>query len=380
MSRWRSQHLATPEQQDSIGPDSELGSADAETIAFLEEHGALREESLYEKLDGDRVRCNVCQRRCGIPPGRAGYCSTKLNIAGGLYTTIYGVISSAAADPIEKKPVFHYKPGSIAYSIGSLGCNFRCLFCQNWQISFADGVQQGEFCQYGVAPERLVEQAVKTRSAGIAWTYNEPSIWLSYALDGAKLAKQQGLYTVYVTNGYATPEGLDAIGPYLDVYRVDIKSMSDDFYRRLIKVPSASGILQVAKRAKDNWNMHVECVTNIIPGWNDGTDDLRRLADWIAGNLGPSTPWHVTRFFPHAEMADVPPTPPETLQTARQIGRDAGLHFVYLGNMASETGENTYCPTCGKLMIERVYYTTRIVDATAEGKCSHDGTDLNVKM
>ena len=372
--------MAASEEHESIISDEDLTVAQPDVVAFLEQQDALREEFLYDKLDGERVKCGVCQRRCNIPSGRAGYCMTKLNISGKLYTTIYGVISSAAADPIEKKPVFHYKPGSTAYSIGSLGCNFRCVFCQNWQISFADGVNQSEFCQRQVTPERLIEAVRRSNSAGIAWTYNEPSIWLSYALDGAKLAKAEGLYTVYVTNGYATPEGLDAIGPYLDVYRVDIKSLSDDFYRKLIRIPSVSGILEVAKRAKDKWNMHVECVTNVIPGWNDSKDHLRQLADWIAANLGESTPWHVTRFFPYAQMSDTPPTPPETLDMARQIGRDAGLRFVYLGNIETETGQNTYCPTCGRLMVERSNYTTRILAITPDGKCSHDGTDLNLKL
>ena len=235
-------------------------------------------------------------------------------------------------------------------------------------------------CRYNITPERLIEEAKRTGSEGIAWTYNEPSIWLSYALDGAKLAREAGLYTVYVTNGYATPEGLDAIGPYLDVYRVDIKSLSDDFYRRLIKAPSITGILDVAKRAKEKWDMHIECVTNVIPGWNDSQDELHGIADWIVENLGVSTPWHVTRFFPYSGLSDVPPTPAETLRIARKIGQDAGLHFVYLGNIATETEQNTYCPTCGRLMIERAGYTTRLVAVTHEGKCSHDGTYLNIKL
>lgn len=358
----------------------DFAAVDESSVDTLRERGALKEELLFDSLEDGRARCRVCQRRCSIPPGQAGYCMTKLNIDGKIYTTIYGVISSAAADPIEKKPVFHYKPGSIAYSIGSLGCNFRCVFCQNWQISFADGVSDGSFCQYGISPERLVQEARRTRSQGIAWTYNEPSIWLRYALDGAKLAKEAGLYTVYVTNGYATPEGLDQIGPYLDVYRVDIKSMSDEFYRKLIRIPNAAGIREVAERAKHYWHMHVECVTNLIPGWNDDPDGLRRLADWIVERLGPCTPWHVTRFVPHAQMSDVPPTPPETLAAAREIGRNAGLRFVYLGNIATPDGENTYCPSCGQLMVERSGYVSRIVGVSKEGRCVHDGTDLNIRL
>jgi pyruvate formate lyase activating enzyme len=183
-----------------------------------------------------------------------------------------------------------------------------------------------------------------------------------------------------VTNGYATEEHLDMIGPYLDVYRLDIKSMSNDFYRKLIKVPSISGILEVAKRAKDKWGMHIECVTNIIPTWNDSEDDLRGIAKWITKNLGELTPWHVTRFFPYAELQDIPPTPPETLYKAAEIGREEGLKFVYIGNIATEKGQNTYCYTDNTLAIERTGYRTRILAVTADGKCATDGTDLNLKV
>lgn len=367
-------------EKQSIVDDSELVDVHEPEWSALVEQGATREALLQEKLDGGRVRCNICQRRCNIPSGKAGYCMTKINVGGTLYTTIYGVISSAAADPIEKKPIFHFKPGSMCYSVGSLGCNFRCLFCQNWQIAFADAVQPTGMCQYNFMPEDLVKAAQESGCEGVAWTYNEPGIWLNYTLDCARLAKDAGLYTVYVTNGYATEEHLDTIGPYLDVYRVDIKSMDDDFYRKLIKVPSVTGILEVAKRARGKWDMHIECVTNVIPTWNDSEDNLRRIARWIADNLGDATPWHVTRFFPYAKLQDVPPTPPETLLRAAEIGHEEGLKFVYLGNLATATGQNTYCPTDGALAVERLGYRTRIAALTSDGKCATDGTDLNIRL
>lgn len=360
--------------------ESDLLEVSESECSFLAKNGALKEALLQEKKEGGRVRCNICQRRCNIPMGKAGYCMTKVNIGGTLYTTIYGVISSAAADPIEKKPVFHYKPGSMVYSVGSLGCNFRCAFCQNWQIAFADAVQPTGLCQYNFSPDDLVQAAKEAGCEGVAWTYNEPGIWLNYTLDCAKLAKESGLYTVYVTNGYATEEHLDTIGPYLDVYRVDIKSMSDDFYRKLIKVPSVSGILEIAKRAKDKWGMHMECVTNIIPTWNDSEENLRQTARWIADNLGDITPWHVTRFFPYAKLQDVPPTPPETILRAAEIGREEGLKFVYTGNMATAVGQNTYCYRDGTLAIERTGYYTKIIALTSDGKCPTDGTDLNIRL
>ncbi|MDO8586606.1 MAG: AmmeMemoRadiSam system radical SAM enzyme [Armatimonadota bacterium] len=365
---------------DSIVQDHDLTRLKPDEINSLLGAPNVREALLYDKLDGGRVRCNICLRRCGIPERRAGYCLTKVNIGGKLYDTIYGVVSAAHADPIEKKPVFHYKPGSTCFSVGSLGCNFRCIFCQNWEIAFADAVSPMGICDYNFGPEQLVQRALDTGSQGVAWTYNEPGIWLNYTLDSARLAKQAGLYTCYVTNGYVTPEHLDTIGPHLDVYRVDIKSMSDDFYRKLIKVPSHKGILESAALAKNKWNMHVECVTNVIPGWNDGEDNIRQIAAWICQNLGDLTPWHVTRFFPYAQMQDVPPTPPETLQMAKRVGEEEGLKFVYLGNIRIPDGENTYCPSCKRLVIERSGYTTRVIAVTPDGKCAHDGADLNIVM
>lgn len=349
-------------------------------IERLRASGALREALLAEKLPNGDIECGICQRRCRIREGGVGYCRTKIHYQGTLYDTIYGVISSANADPIEKKPVFHYRPGSMCFSVGTLGCNFRCVFCQNWQIAYADAVEsEAGVCTTGVTPQRLVDLAKQQGCEGVAWTYNEPGIWLNYTLDCAQLCKRDDLYTVYVTNGYATPEHLDTIGPYLDVYRVDIKSMDGLFYQKLVKIPSVQGILDVAVRARDKWNMHVECVTNVIPGWNDSQENLTKTARWIADALGPETPWHVTRFFPYGELSDVPPTPPETLLEAVRVGRDCGLKFVYIGNMLTETGENTYCPKCGNLAIERSGYATRLTGLNAQGRCSIDDEDLNIR-
>lgn len=350
-------------------------------IESLKSVGALKEALLAEKLGDNKAGCNICQRRCRIHEGGVGYCRTIVNYRGTLYTTIYGVISSAAADPIEKKPVFHYKPGSLCYSVGTLGCNFRCVFCQNWEIAYADAVESGVgACRTGITPQTLVRLAEANGCDGVAWTYNEPGIWLNYTFDCAKLCKEQELYTVYVTNGYATPEHIDLIGPYLDVYRVDIKSMEDKFYQELIKVPSVNGVLDMAIHAKVGWGMHVECVTNIIPGWNDSEENLVKTARWIAENLGEETPWHVTRFFPYGELSNLPPTPPETLAAAVKIGKEHGLKFVYLGNLLTETGENTYCPKCGNLAVQRARYTTHITGLNSEGKCSVDNEDLNIRL
>jgi len=213
---------------------------------------------------------------------------------------------------------------------------------------------------------------------GIAWTYNEPAIWFEYTLDSAKLAKENNLYTVYVTNGYLTPEALDIIGPFLDAWRVDIKGFSDDFYRRLAKVSRWRGILEVAKRAKEKWDMHVEVVTNIIPTMNDDEQQLRGIATWIRDELGNLTPWHVTRFYPQYRMDHLPPTPVASLERALAIGQEEGLRFVYAGNVPGHRGENTLCYSCGKLIIKRLGYETELLGLDGS-RCRFCGAELNVR-
>jgi pyruvate formate lyase activating enzyme len=351
---------------------------------------SVREAIAYDRLPGSRVRCRACQWYCHISPGRLGYCRTRQNRDGTLYTLIYGDVSSSGVDPIEKKPLFHFYPGTQAFSLGTWGCNFRCHHCQNWQIAYGeyDGQvgcirvqgrsQQGHY----LSPEQSVEIARQHRCGGISWTYNEPSIWLEYTIDNARLAKRQGLYTAYVTNGFISPEGLDAIGPYLDAYRVDIKGFSDEFYFRLLGLPktrSWRGILDLALRAKEKWGMHVEAVTNIVPGYNDDDTQLEGIAAWLHDHLGPNTPWHVTRFYPQAELTDVPPTPLTTIERARRIGMEKGLHFVYTGNVPSDDGQNTYCYNCQHLVIERSGYHTRLREVAPGGRCANCGADLNLR-
>ena len=339
----------------------------------------------YQKLKNRVVCCQVCQHRCLIPEGKTGYCQTRLNRNGKLYSLIYGVIAAANNDPIEKKPVFHYQPGSFCFSIGTYGCNFRCQFCQNWDITYADTLKFQPKADYllneKVAPEKIVKIALKAKSSGIAFTYNEPTIWLEYCLNTMKLAKKEKLYTVWVTNGYATKKTIDLIAPYLDIWRVDLKSFDDKFYQKLINIPRAKPIFENTKYIHQRYsNIHIECVTNIIPDWNDNNQNLKHIAQWITKNLGPKTPWHVTCFYPAAQMMDTPPTPQKTLIRARKIGKEAGLQFIYLGNIKTKTGENTYCPQCGTLCVERQGYQTKILAVDKNGCCSQCNEPLNIKI
>lgn len=336
----------------------------------------MKEAILYAKLEDEKVRCNLCPRYCVIKKGQAGICKTRVNVDGKLFTLIYAVCSSVAADPIEKKPVFHYYPGSIVLSLGTLGCNFKCIHCQNWHIAHADATQSLQGTQE-IPPERLPLLAIQNKCKGVAWTYNEPTIWLEYIVDSARLCKEQGLYTVVVTNGYITSEGLDAIGPYLDVYRVDLKGFNDEVYRKLAKVKSFKPVLESTIRAKEKWGCHVEVVTNVIPTFNDDQAQLEGIARWIKDNLGPKTPWHVTRFVPYLELSYLNPTPVSTLEKARQIGNSEGLEFVYVGNVYGHEGENTYCPGCQRMLIRRIGYTVGKYDVV-KGRCPYDGTDLNI--
>ncbi len=323
-----------------------------------------REALLSEIRESQKVRCNLCQRRCEIAPGRSGWCRTRENEGGILYSSIYGAVSSLSFNPIEKKPVYHFFPGSKWLSLGSLGCNFRCPGCQNWQIAHW---QKGSRPVRYVSPEELVARAKRSSSIGISWTFNEPTLWFEYTLEAARQAKANGLYTNYVTNGYITPEGLKMIGPFLDVYRVDVKGFSEKAYGGIAGIQSFRGILTVTEQAK-NYGLHVEVVTNVIPGFNNQEGELRGVASWIRDRLGPDTPWHITRFHPHHRLGHLSPTPVSDLERGRSIGKEEGLWYVYLGNVPGHKYENTYCHRCGELLVERYIFDV-VKNRIEKGQC-----------
>jgi len=314
-----------------------------------------KEAVLFAELGNGKIRCHICQRRCSVPEGQVGWCRTRKNEGGTFYTSIYGEVSSLSINPIEKKPVFHFFPGSRWLSLGSVGCNFRCPGCQNWEIAHWKGGPMGTAY---LSPKELVSQAKHAGCLGLSWTFNEPALWFEYTLEGAKLAKAQGLYTNYVTNGFITQETFQMIAPFLDVYRVDVKGFSDQTYLKIGQIQGFKGILEVIQMAK-KFGKHVEIVTNIIPGFNDQETELRELAWWIKNHLGPDTPWHVTAFFPHHQLSHLPPTPTSRLEMGWSIGKETGLRYVYLGNLPGHRYENTYCHGCGELLIERHIFEVR---------------------
>ncbi len=314
------------------------------------------QSALYETLQDGSARCNICERRCVIAEGKCGWCSTRRNRGGRICSATYGEVSTKMVAPVEAKPIFHFFPGSKWLSLGSLGCNFRCIGCQNSEIAHEKACEVPPGRTQFMEPRDVVALAKRENCKGISWTYNEPTLWLEYTARTSELAKKEGLYTNYVTNGYMTKAALDLIGPHLDAFRVDIKGFSQEFYSKIAGINDFEPILENALRAKSKWDMHVEVVTNVIPGLNDSDIELGRLATWIATRLGKRTPWHVTRFTPYLELSDVPCTPVATLEKARQIGFDVGLLYVYTGNVPGHPGENTYCPKCGRVVIGRYHF------------------------
>ncbi|WMW24736.1 AmmeMemoRadiSam system radical SAM enzyme [Methanolobus sediminis] len=333
----------------------------------------IKEAMLYEKLDDGKVRCKLCAHRCRISPGKRGFCAVRENRDGTLYTLNYNVVSSEALDPIEKKPLYHFYPGTMVYSLGTIGCNFRCKHCQNWTIS---QISIDEANAIEISPETAVRRAVASGARSIAWTYNEPTIWFEYTYDCAKLAKEEGLGTVYVTNGYITPEALETIAPYLDAFRVDIKAFTEDFYRDIASAKLAP-VLESAKLARE-LGMHVEVVNLIIPTLNDSESEIREMSKWIYENLGGDTPVHFTRFHPYYKLQNIHSTPLEALEMAYSIAREEGIKYVYVGNVSGNEHEHTFCPECGELLIKRGMFGVESYGLTDRRTCPRCGSPISV--
>ncbi len=282
----------------------------------------MREALYYEKMDGKRVHCHLCPYECHIPPGGKGACTVRLNKDGVLYSLVYGKTTSIALDPIEKKPLYRYHPGEYILSLGTRGCNLHCDFCQNWHIS-----QEVDAPTEDISSEEIIERAKELRSFGIAYTYNEPFIWYEFVLDTAKLARQNGLKNVLVTNGFVNIEPLEGVLPYIDAMNIDLKAFDEDFYVKVCK-GRLKPVLDVIKISAKS--CHVELTNLIIPTLNDSESQIRKMVDWIYSNLGTEVPLHISRYFPCYKMT-LPPTPIETLKRAERIAKEK-LKYVYVGN------------------------------------------------
>jgi pyruvate formate lyase activating enzyme len=325
----------------------------------------MKEAMLYEKLSEGKVKCNLCNHRCTIKDGNYGICGVRQNVDGALFTLVYDRIISSHIDPIEKKPLFQFYPGSTAYSIATVGCNFTCKHCQNSDISQLPREKKGYIVGEKMGPEEIVREAHSSGCKSIAYTYTEPTIFFELAYETAQRAHDKGIKNIFVSNGYMTPEALEEISPYLDGINIDLKSFTEKFYKEICggRLEPVLDNIKLAKRL----GIWVEVTTLIIPTLNDSQDELRQIAEFLR-DVDSNIPWHISQFYPTHQMINLPRTPVETLHMAREIGIETGLHYVYEGNVPGRGNENTYCPQCGELLIERWGYSI-VKNTIKDGHC-----------
>ncbi len=331
-----------------------------------------KEAILYEKVD-NALNCKICQRRCIISPGKTGFCQMRENVDDKIYSLNYAAVSSAAVDPIEKKPLFHFYPGSMVFSLGSVGCNFRCRHCQNWGISQAE---LENIPTRDMLPEDAIRLTKEYECKSIAWTYNEPTMWFEYTLDSAKIARKEDIKTIYVTNGYMSEESFQEIKPYLDAANIDLKGMTEKFYQDLCEA-RLEPVLDTIVKMHDA-KIHIEITNLMIPGYNDSDEDIRSLVKFMADEVGVEVPLHFTRFFPQYQMQELPPTEIKYLEKAHKIARDAGMKYVYIGNVPTADGENTYCPECGETVIQRNGFSVMSDKIKETRKCPRCKADIDI--
>lgn len=319
----------------------------------------------WKNVEDDKVECQLCPRSCKIFEGKIGFCQVRKNVEGSLISLVYGRPCAVNIDPIEKKPLYHFYPDTNILSIGTTGCNLACKFCQNWTMSRS---KVDEVRLQRLSPEKAVRTAIANNCPGIAYTYNEPTVWAEYAMDIAKLGRQKEIKSVMVTNGYIQKEARRALYPWIDAANVDLKSIKPEFYRKLTQA-ELEPVLETLKDLK-SMGVWIEVTNLVIPTVNDSTDELKELCEWVIGNLGNDVPIHFSAFHPTYKMTDKPRTSVEKLEQARSIARDLGVKYVYVGNVSSN-GLNTYCPNCGKLLIKRSWLsmTRNYLDGDSCPKC-----------
>lgn len=334
----------------------------------------MKEAFLFSNV-GSKVRCTACSRYCLLGDGQTGFCGIRKNVDGRLYLLSYGRVASLAVDPIEKKPLYHYLPGGRVLSLSTSGCNWSCRYCQNYDIS-----QRKEIVGEHMSPEEVVRLAIESKSDGISYTYNEPTIFAEYAHDIGILAKRYNIFSTYVSNGYESSEAIPYLKEFLDAVSIDFKGNGNDLFgRKYIGILSYSPVFDTLKRLKDA-GIYTEITDLVVPakGLGDNLDDARNLVRWIRDNLGPETPMHFTRFHPDYLMRDIPATPVGTLEKHHAIAKEEGLKFVYIGNVPGHPLENTYCPNCGKEVVRRFGFRITSYRITKDGKCPYCGEDMHI--
>ncbi len=327
-------------------------------------------EAIYYINTPKGLKCKLCPQHCEIKEGKVGDCRTRENIDGKLYTLVYGNPCAVHIDPIEKKPLNHFLPQSLAYSIATAGCNLACLNCQNYTIS---QVSPHDTRNYDLMPDQVVEEALKYNTRSIAYTYSEPIVYYEYVYDTAKIARLKGLKNVFISAGYINEQPLRDICKYLDAANIDLKSLSDETYE-MLNAGTLEPVLNTLKVMKEE-GVWLEITNLVVPSWTDDLDMIKKLVDWLYKNGFEDTPLHFSRFHPAYKLTNLPPTPVETLNKARDIAMNTGLKYVYIGNVPGTEGDNTYCPNCKKLLIERKGYQI-LQNNIKDGKCSNCGTPI----
>ncbi len=331
----------------------------------------IKEAMLYRSLEEGKVECFLCSHCCLIQPSKFGVCGVRENRDGKLFSHVYGEVIAAHIDPIEKKPLYHFLPGSTSFSIATVGCNFRCPFCQNWQISQVKKKDQTKSGEARLSPENIVTEAKRQRCRSISYTYTEPTIFFEYAYDTAKLGRSAGLANVFVTNGYMTADALKTIQPYLDAANVDLKAFKDETYKKVCGA-RLEPVLESIRLMRE-LKIWIEVTTLVVPGMNDGQEELRSIARFIA-SVSPEIPWHVSRFHPDYKYTQTGATPLETLRTAFSLGKEEGLEYVYIGNVWGES-EDTMCPRCGRPLLRRSGFFIE-ENNLKDGKCCFCGNPV----
>lgn len=337
----------------------------------------MNRSALFGEPTERGVRCTLCPHRCDIAEGREGTCRVRGVRGGQLLSLVYGRPATVVSDEIEKKPLYHFHPGTRALSLGTLGCNVLCSGCQNWQISHASAGRGAAEKLPTLTPKEAVAMARRHKLAGVAWTYNDPVVWAEYVHDVAVAFRAAGLYTAFITAGYISREALDYLAPHLDAFKFDLKAPGAKGWSWFTKVKDPEPCFEAAVRAKTIHGCHVEVVSNIVPGLNDDEPSVIAMAEWVRDHLGPNTPWHVTRFLPDFELSYLKATPIPTLERAAALGRKAGLRFVYVGNVPGHASRHTVCPACGRTAIHRGERGAEEVWVKA-GRCAVCGEDLQV--